>query len=162
MSLDDNVPADVDINEDEMQILVKDALKYTKGQLTRHSTESDKHLQNFADAIIAQMLKESSERTIKLALMDSKGRFYKNTFIKLPRNRTCKASSCKRSKRQYARNKADTVEILLDSFADKKTPSGKDMVYKILKILGDDYGLSVFKTGTIQFGRGSSPKNVTF
>ena len=52
ISSDGDEPADVDINEDEMQILAKDALEYMRGQSTRHSTEPDKHLQNFADAII--------------------------------------------------------------------------------------------------------------
>ena len=42
------------------------------------------------------------------------------------------------------------VEILLGSFVDLKTQFSKDMVYKIVKIVGGDYDLDVFKRGTIQ------------
>ena len=50
-SSDGDEPADVDINEDEMRILAKDALEYLKGQLARQPIEPNKHLQNFADVL---------------------------------------------------------------------------------------------------------------
>jgi len=145
---------DISITEDDITKIQNAALSFLTNQLSAHTNKPDEHLQNFAQSILSRLLKESNDGTVKIAAMDSQGRFYKDTFIRLPRSRSCNppSSTSTHAKNQYVRKKAKIINTVLHSFLDGETKFGKKIAYKILSKVGEDYDVVVHRKHKIELG----------